>query len=392
VKLLVLTSRFPFPLEKGDKLRIYNQIKQLSKNHEITLITTSFSNVSTEQIRELYNYCKTIHIFKIGLVHQFINLCRSVFNGLPLQVGLFYRPKLKKQIHTLIADIKPDAIYCHLIRMSEYVKEIRGIPKTLDYMDIFSKGMQRRAERSGFGMRQAALWEYRRLLKYERAIFDCFDNKIMISEQDKTFIPHPNKNEIHVIENGVDTDIFHPLPTEKKYDLLFTGNMAYPPNIEAAVYAATKIMPLLHQQNPEINLLIAGINPSLSVRKLQSDKVAVLDNFLHIRDAFALSRINLAPMLTSIGLQNKILQAMAMKVPNICSSLANNAVKAIEGETILIADTPEQYVKKITTLLNDVKKAEQIAEAAYLFVVSHYNWASQNEKMEKFIFSGTPHK
>jgi sugar transferase (PEP-CTERM/EpsH1 system associated) len=387
MKLTILTSRFPYPIEKGDKLRIYNQIKQLSKKHEITLIALNFTEVSAEQRHELEKYCKVIYTFKISPVHQFINIYRSIFNGLPLQVGLFYQDSLKKKIHRIISETKPDALYCHLIRMSEYVKEIKNVNKTLDYMDVFSKGMQRRAERSGFGMRQIALLEYNRLLRYENSIFDYFENKVIISEQDKHLIPHADKNKIHVIENGVDTEIFYPISCEKKYDLLFTGNMAYPPNIEAAIYTVKKIMPMVHQINPKINLLIAGIQPSASVRALQSDKIDVIDNFKHIREAFAMSRVNLAPMLTSIGLQNKILQAMAMKVPTVSSSLANNAVKAIDGKSILVADTAEQYAGKIIEILSDAKKAEQIAEEGYRFVKTHYDWELQNEKLEKIIFS-----
>jgi sugar transferase (PEP-CTERM/EpsH1 system associated) len=387
MKIVVLTSRFPYPLEKGDKLRIYNQIKQFSKKHEVTLIATNFSDATEEQLAELKQYCKTIHVFKLNVFSQFLNLFRCLFNGLPFQVGLFYKPAFKKNIHKIINEVKPDAIYCHLIRMSEYVKEIKTIPKTLDYMDIFSKGMQRRAERSGIGMKRAASLEYRRLLKYEHDVFDAFEHKTIISGQDRELIPHPHKKEIHIIENGVDTEIFHPIQSKKKYDLLFTGNMGYPPNIESAIYAANVILPEVHKQNTNVDLLIAGINPSASVRKLQSEKVQIIDNFEHIRDAFAISRINLAPMLTSIGLQNKILQAMAMKVPTICSSLANNAVKAENGIAIIEVNTPEEYSKNILHLLNNPSKAEQIAENAYKFVLERFNWEAQNEKLEKFIFT-----
>lgn len=386
MKIVVLTSRFPFPLEKGDKLRVYNQIKEFSKRHEVTLIATNFTDVTETQLQELEEYCKTIHVFKLNIVDQISNLGRSYFNRLPFQVGLFYKSGIKRKIHKIIEELKPDAIYCHLIRMSEYVKDIKGIPKTLDYMDIFSMGMQRRADRSGLGMKQAAQMEYKRLLKYENEIFNSFEHKTIISEQDKNLIPHPNKGQIHVIENGVDTSIFRPIEMKKKYDLLFTGNMGYPPNIESAIYAATQILPLVHKKNPNVNLLIAGISPSASVRKLQSDKVDVIDNFEHIRDAFAISRINLAPMLISIGLQNKILQAMAMKVPTICSSLANNAVKAKNGEAVIEANQPEEYAKHILELLDNERMAAEIGEGGYKFVLQRFNWGIQNEKLEKIIF------
>ena len=386
LKLIVLTSRFPYPLEKGDKLRIFNQIKQLGKKNEITLIATNFSDVSEAHLSELKKHCKRIHVFKLSPLNQLINLIRSLFSGLPFQIGLFYQPDIKKQIHKIIADIQPAAIYCHLIRMTEYVKEIKGIPKTLDYMDIFSTGMQRRAQLSSFPVKQAAQLEHKRLLKYEHDIFDAFDNKVIISEQDKELIPHPDKNKIHVIVNGVDRDIFHPINKEKKYDLLFTGNMGYPPNIESAIYVAKKILPEVHKLNPNVNFLIAGINPSQAVLDLKSGKVDVIQNFEHIRDAFAISRINLAPMLMSIGLQNKILQAMAMKMPTICSTLANNAVKAVNGESIMVANTPSEYAQHIIYLLSNPAKARQMGEDSYQFVLKHFNWEIENDKLEKLLF------
>jgi len=387
MKIVALTSRFPYPLEKGDKLRIYNQLKQLSKKHEITLIATNFSDVTEEQLNELKKYCKAIYIYKIGLFQQVVNLFRSLFNGLPFQVGLFYLPSAKKQIRKLISEIKPDAIYCHLIRMSEYVKDITGPVKTIDYMDTFSIGMKRRADRSGFIMKQAATLEYKRLLKYEYEVFNCFNNKIIISEQDKNFIPHPDKNKIKVIENGVDAEVFYPIATDKKYDLLFTGNMGYPPNIEAAVYAATQILPEVHKMNPTVSLLIAGINPSPAVVKLQSEKIHVISDFKHIRDAFAMSRINLAPMLISIGLQNKILQAMAMKIPTICSALANNAVQAKDGESIIEVNTAKEYALHIQELLTYPEKANALAENAYQFVKQRFDWEKLNDKLESILFS-----
>ena len=386
LKLIVLTSRFPYPLEKGDKLRVFNQITQLSKKHEITLIATNFGEVKQEDYNELKKYCKHIHIFKLSPFIQLINLIRSLFSGLPFQVGLFYQPNFKKQIHQIISDLKPDAIYCHLIRMSEYVKEIQGIPKTLDYMDIFSVGMKRRAERSSFPIKQAATIEFNRLVKYEYDIFSTFNERTIISEQDRELIPHPDKHKIHIIGNGVDTNVFYPIEKEKKYDLLFTGNMGYPPNIESAIYAANQILPEVHKLNPNATLLIAGVNPSKSVLELASEKVFVVQDFAHIRDAFAMSRINLAPMLISIGLQNKILQAMAMKMPTVCSPLANNAVQAINGDSIYVANDPKEYAQQIHELLSNPSRALQMSESGYQFVLKHFNWELENEKLEKIIF------
>ena len=165
--------------------------------------------------------------------------------------------------------------------------------------------------------------EHRRLLQYEENIFDCFENKTIISQQDLEHIPHKNNKEIHVIPNGVDFDYFLPQQREKKYDLLFAGNMNYPPNVESVIFIAGKILPVLRKQLPGVKLVIAGANPAKEILQLQSENITVTGWVDDIREYFYQSKIMLAPMLISIGLQNKILQAMAMKTPCIISTMAN---------------------------------------------------------------------
>lgn len=387
MKVAILTSRFPYPLEKGDKLRIYNFIRELSYKNEITLIALNSSEVSKEHFDHVKSYCSDIHLFNLSKKDLGVNLFRSLYNGLPFQVAIFYKKSITKTIQKIIKDLKPDAVFCHLIRMSEYIKNMNTFPKTLDYMDAFSKGIDRRSESSGmFIVKKVLQSEYKRLKKYENEIFDRFENKIIISEQDRDLIPHREREKINVVANGVDTGIFYPLQREKKFDLLFTGNMGYPPNVESAVYSIKNIFPLVQKINPGINFLIAGIDPPRELSALSSDKIKIIPEFSHIREAFAQSRIMLAPMLISIGLQNKILQAMAMKIPVICSPLANNAIKAPVNSCILEANTPGEYADKIELLLNDNNYYKRLTENAYDFVVKNYNWKSINCKLEKILF------
>lgn len=387
MKVVILTSRFPYPLEKGDKLRIYNFIRELSCKNEITLIALNSSEVTKEHFEHVKSYCRDIHLFNLSKKDLGVNLFRSLYNGLPFQVAIFYKKSIAKTIQKIIKDLKPDAVFCHLIRMSEYIKNMNTYPKTLDYMDAFSKGIDRRSESTGmFIVKKVLQNEYKRLKKYENEIFDRFENKIIISEQDRDLIPHKEREKINVVANGVDTCIFYPLHREKKFDLLFTGNMGYPPNVESAVYAIKNIFPLVQKINPGINFLIAGIDPPRELTGLSSDKIKIIPEFSHIREAFAQSRIMLAPMLISIGLQNKILQAMAMKIPVICSPLANNAIKAPVNSCILEANTPGEYADKIELLLNDSNYYKRLTENAYDFVVKNYNWKSINCKLEKILF------
>ncbi len=386
MKIFVILSRVPYPLEKGDKLRAFNQIKELSKKHQIVLLALNDSKLDAQAMDELKKYCVAISVVPFSKYTIFFNLLRALFSTKPLQVGYFYFSKAQRKVDELIKKHKPDHIYCQLIRTAEYVKKYPGIPKTLDYMDVFSKGIERRKTTDSFYMKPFLAMEYRRLIKYEHDIFAFFTNKTIISEQDKNLIPHPEKNKIVVIPNGVDTDYFKAIPFDKEYELLFNGNMNYPPNVESVEYLVNKIMPLVWGKLPGVRLLISGASPSKKVLALKSEKVEVSGWVDDIRYNFAISKVLVAPMQISIGLQNKLLEAMAMQLPCVTSSLANNAIGAKHNNQVMVADTPEQFAGAVIELLQNEAKAKQIAMNGYRFVVNNFNWKSTTAQLEKLFF------
>ena len=161
MRILFLTSRFPYPLEKGDKLRAYHQVKELGKSHDVILVAVSDKHVLPEHLDALKPFCKKILVHHISFRNVLWNLCKTFFKRTPFQVGYFYSKKFQGNIEKE----KPDVIYCQLVRMAEYVKGVKGIPKTIDYMDAFSTGLQRLAERSSFLRKIIVRMEWKRMLK-----------------------------------------------------------------------------------------------------------------------------------------------------------------------------------------------------------------------------------
>lgn len=385
MKIFLILSRVPYPLEKGDKLRAFNQIKELSKHNEVILFALNDIELDKNAWGELKKYCTDITILKLTKITIILNLLRTLFDGKPFQVGYFYSRKAQKKIDALIKQHQPDHIYCQLIRTAEYAKPYRSIPRTLDFMDVFSKGMERRKSTSAFYMKPILGIEYNRLIQYENKIFDFFNHKTIISDQDKSLIPHPKKEEIVVVPNGVDTGYFKPMGMKKEFELLFNGNMNYPPNVESVQYLVNKILPLVWKELPNVRLLISGANPNHKVMELKSDRVVISGWMNDIRENFAKSKILVAPMQISIGLQNKLLEAMAMKLPCVTSTLANNALGAKPGEEILVADVPEQYARCIISMLNDEAMLNRIAENGYRYVIDNFNWQHTTQLLEKLF-------
>jgi polysaccharide biosynthesis protein PslH len=384
VKILVLLSRVPYPLEKGDKLRAFNQIKRLSCEHDIHLIALNDTRLHPLALENLKPYCTSIKILNINKFTVLLGLLKSLFSRLPFHVGYFYSRGVKKAIQKTIKEVNPDVIYCQLIRMAEYANGI-PYPKVLDYMDVFSKGAKRRASKSSFFLKPLLIMEYKRLLKYERKVFLSFETKTIISEQDRNYIPHSESSKIHIIPNGVDFNYFTPFEKEKKYDILFTGNMSYPPNVNSAIFLATEILPLVKEKFPGIRLLLAGASPSNSILRLRSKNVIVSGWVEDIRECYASAKVFVAPMQIGTGLQNKLLEAMSMRIPCITSSLANKALGAMENESILIAKSPVEYANLITELLKDPGKADLIAQKGYEFVRERFNWDTINRRLEEII-------
>ncbi len=386
MRIFVLLSRIPYPLEKGDKLRAYHQIKILAEQHEIILCALNPVSKTNKQkaFAQLQPYCRSINFIDLPAGTRAVNILKAFVTGLPIQSGYFYSRKAHKKINALIKEYQPDLLFAQLSRTARYLMELPH-KKILDYQDAFSYGLKRRAAKAKGPAKWLFRMEHRRMEIFEKEIFDRFDHKIIISEQDRDFIPHPSKEKIRVIRNGVDMDYFIPLWREKKQEIVFTGNMNYPPNVDAAQYLVKEIMPLVWQQKPKTRLLLAGANPHPKVKGLQNSRIRVSGWMEDIREAYASSSVFIAPMRMGTGLQNKLLEAMAMKIPSITTPLANAALKARPGEQILTGNNARELADALLLLLENKTRREQLAENAFAFVRQNYHWHNATAPLLKII-------
>ena len=383
--IIYLTSRFPYPINKGDKLRSYYQIKELSKSHEIHLISLSEKSISEKNILALNKYCKSITFYKMIFFKRIFNLFKTLFNNRPFQVNYFYHYSIQKKINDKIAEINPDYIFCQLVRTAMYVKNNHTNAKVLDYMDSLSKGMERRIKISNIFMKPFVKLEFQRLKKFENLAFEFFNKHIIISDNDRKEIAHNKKDTIEIIGNGIDTNYFQKIDTEIKYDIVFVGNLSYLPNIEAANFIAKEVLPKLLEKLPRIKVLIAGSNPSNKVIKLANKNIEVQGWVEDIRKTYSSGKIFFAPMTIGSGLQNKLLEAMSSSIPCITSELSNKSLKAVEKKNILIGRSVNEYVNHIISLLDDEKIRKKIGESGRKYVVENYNWKTANDKLLRLL-------
>ncbi|UOQ68182.1 glycosyltransferase [Hymenobacter volaticus] len=389
MKLLVLLSRFPFPLDKGDKLRAYHQLRYLARHHEVCLFCLSDEEVSTAGYEAVRPLCAGgLHVQRLRRPGIARNMALALLQGLPFQVGYFYDARVQRQLDALIREFQPDHVYCQLIRMAQYVRSYAGrLPMTLDYMDVFSTGMLRRADQSSWAESMVYAREGRSLQTYEAAAFNWFQHHTIISEQDRQLIEHPRREEIRIVRNGIDTDFFAPRADPKIHDILFCGNMSYHPNVDAVEFLALEILPLVRRIHPAARLLIAGTTPAPRVLALASDAVTISGWIDDIRDAYTAARVFVAPMRVGTGLQNKLLEAMAMRLPCVTTPLANNALHGRAGQDLLVGESAAELAECITSLLTDSDLATRLARQGREFVQEHYDWEASTNQLEA-LFEG----
>lgn len=385
MKVAVVLTRIPFPLMKGDKLRAYYQIKELAKQNEVYLFCLNYKDEEEKAKEELSKYCKTIHIEKLNLFSSLLRVCFSVFSFLPFQTAYYNSPKAKKHFKSFVEKNNIELCYFQFVRLAPFAKKIKR-KKVLDFQDTLSMNMKRRADNSGLLQRVLFSIEAKRLARYESKMFEVFDALTIITDADRKLLKSPRKEEVHIIPNGVAESYFtYPQPKEKSYDILFSGAMSYAPNIDAAEYLIKEIMPLVWEKKPNVKIAIAGGGAPISLQKEANERIIMPGWVDDMKEYYSQTKIFIAPMRIGTGLQNKLLEAMAMNVACITSPLANQALKAKDKEEILIADNAKAYADCIIDLLDNEQLSSKIANAGKDYVFNEYSWENSCEKLSNIF-------
>jgi len=385
MKILIALSRFPYPIEKGDKLRAYYQIKELSRNNDLYVVCLTDKMPTEETYDEVKKYCKKLEIVQQPYFARILNLVRAFFSKDPYQVHYFESSVMKEKIAYLISTNNIDICYVQLLRLFKNIPFELPTKYYLDYMDAFSEGMKKRIPFSRWYEKPIVKAEAERLRKFEEKIAPYFDGFSMISQSDTDTFSQKIKQKIDIIPNGVSEEFFvsKSPQIEKEYDIIFTGNMGYHPNIQACKYLINEILPVLKSKGLDVKVCLAGINPSPEVLALKSQNVVVTGYVTDIKDYLIRSKIFVAPLFSGSGLQNKLLEAMAAGLPTITTSLTNKALKGKDKKEIIICNESVKFAEQIIFLLKHPTEAGEIARLGRLFVRENYNWRACNVLLEK---------
>ncbi len=369
--IVFLTSRFPYPLDQGDKLRAYHHIIALSRQMKVTLITLHEEDISKEGFKAITPYCHQIYSFKYTRVWRRLDALKGFVQGLPLQVAYFYSKPIQMRIHRILDRIEPDHIHCHLVRMSPYISDYEGCTKSLDYMDslILNDMAHQHLKSKAFGWLRSL--EKKRIAAYEKAIHSFFDAHFVISERDRLHLSKENQKDIFLLSNGVDTSEYRPDPgIEKEWDLCFCGNLGYDPNHQAVEFILSKIA----GEFPGLSIVIAGARASHGLLQRANRQVKILSPVADMADIYRRSKIQIAPIWEGSGQQNKILEALSVGVPCITTSFVNRSIEAVDGKSIIIEDTQQGFIQSIKMLLSQPETLNRISLEGRAFVKQKFDW------------------
>jgi len=387
VRLLVLAPRFPYPLDKGDRLTVFNLLKHFSRLHDVALVTFLEPGQDPADRRHLDGFVDRIEMVPLTRWLSYLRAVLGMLRGRPLQVGYYSSPRMTKQVKQMIREFEPDVVYSHTIRMAPYLADERRMPSVLamqismrlNYGRLarFHKSLLRRLV-----YRVEAWWAGR----YERKIAGRFDRCLLISEIDVGVLGSPRPDNIVINPHGVDFRFFTSTGSgaEESGELVFTGNMSYPPNADAVEWFAREILPLVRSRVPGARLTVVGAEPSRSVLALAADEaVEVTGRVPDLRPYLDRAQVAIDPLRVGAGLQNKVLEGMSMGVPMVVTSVANEGIGAEPGRNVLVADNPRDFASAVVALLQDEGLRTTMGQEARRFIVEQWSWEKHFDDLER---------
>ncbi len=389
MNILYLCHRFPYPPTRGGKIRPFNMIKHLTAaGHQVTVCSLVRSPEEAEQGQGIAPYCAD---FAMGSVVEWAQVLRMITRlpvPTPSSMGYFYSPSMADQMDEFLASRRWDLIFVHCSSVAQYVSHVTDVPKILDFGDMDSQKWLEYANYKPFPVSLGYRYEGAKMLAAEKKLATCFDLCTATTRAEKhTLDSYGTGADTDWFPNGVDAEFF--CPADGSYDpdtISFVGRMDYYPNQECMTWFCSDIWPQLKSSRPALKLLIVGADPSPVIQHLGDlDGVTVTGSVPDVRPYIRQSALMVAPLNIARGTQNKILEAMAMGVPVVTSRLAAAGVDADSGMHFLVADSPQDYVLAILTIISSPAERERLAQAGRQRMLSHHAWPRAMARLNGLI-------
>ena len=388
MKILYVCHRFPFPPKRGGKIRPFNMIKHLSADHEVTVASLVRSREEAGEGAGLAAHCARYEMAEVSSPIQIVRMILRIPTPTPSSMGYFYSPALARRVREWLSSERFDLIFVHCSSVAQYVADVRGTPKILDFGDMDSQKWLEYSRYKPFPLSAGYWLEGRKLAREERRLAGRFDLCTATTRAEwETLEGYGTGAATDWFPNGVDSTYF--APSDEPYDrdtICFVGRMDYYPNQECMFDFCARTLPLVRVQRPGAKLIIVGADPTPAVRKLgELPGVTVTGSVADVRPHLKRSALMVAPLNIARGTQNKILEAMASGVPVVVSRVAAGGVDAVAGEHFAVGSAPEEHAQAILRILGDPAERWRLAVAGRERMLSHHAWDRSMKRLDGII-------
>jgi sugar transferase (PEP-CTERM/EpsH1 system associated) len=384
MRILCLTSRLPYPPNRGDRLRAFHFIEHLAQKHELSLVSFIADEDQRQHLTTLEAFCRTVQVVPMRPRSSAAAVARNLWRREPLQ-ALYYRSRaMGRLVAQSTASTRFDAAYVHLFRMAPYMAGYRDLYRVVDLTDVISKEIDLSLPYRGLTSRLLYRLEKPRIARYERWVARTFEESWLISEADRRILAAtcPGAN-VQVVPNGVDMETFRPMGRAPvPNSLIFVGHLRVFHNVDAARYLVGEIMPLVRRQVPACKVEIVGANPAPSVQALAEAPGVSVPGFVEdLNQALNQASVFVAPLRFAAGVQNKVLEAMAAGRPVVTTGAIADGLGAVPGRDLLTGEDAQALAGEIVRLLGDGQLQATLGQAGRRFVRENYSWSYAVERM-----------
>jgi sugar transferase (PEP-CTERM/EpsH1 system associated) len=385
MRILWVKTELLHPVDKGGRIRTYEMLKHLRRDHEITYLTLVDREAQPEASARAREYCDRLvkiawrepRKFTAGFYRD---LVVNLASPLPYAIEKYRSAEMKREIARELSAGGYDVAVCDFLAPSVNFPESRGQTTLLFQHNVESMIWRRHYETQDGSIKRAFFHsQWQKMYGYERAACRRFDAVVAVSEVDRDYMRKEFAlGEVYDVPTGVDTDYFQPAAgTRNPLELVFTGSMDWMPNEDAVLHFSSNILPLIVRALPEVTLTVVGRNPSPALIELASrnPRIKVTGRVEDIRPYVDRAAACIVPLRVGGGTRLKIYEAMAMEKAVISTSVGAEGLPVCDGEDLLIADAPEEFARAVIGVLTDANEARRLGRQARAVVCERFGWA-----------------
>jgi len=382
MKILMLSPTFPIPPHTGGKVRVLQSLTYLSRRHEVSLVCMFDGGEDTPSLTsKLQEYCNEVYLFGNSYSGPRIAFSWMV-SSLPYKVIRFWSREAHSFVEHMLKSKDFDLVWCHFISTSVYCKRDSGIPVLLDTHndDVLDWLTLARNSRSLL-KRIIGYVEAWKIARFRRERAPIFDIVLAVSPEEAQRVQEwaHKGTKIWLVPNGVDVDHyrFHAQQKKDRDIVLFCGSMDVTRNVEAVLFFVEEILPIVAKELSDVEFRVVGRNPAWPIVKLQTaEGISVTGTVDDVRPHYIQAKVAVAPFKLGGGTKLKVLEAMAMGVPVVATSVGAQGLDVKDGIHLFIEDEPWSFAQRVLMLLRDESERQRIAWNARALVERRYSWES----------------